>query len=86
MVWLIVAAEGVAIGVLSWAAAALAAWPFSKRMGNLLATLVFQSGLDFEFEAAGLAIWLPVSVALGATASFLPAWHASRQTVRDTLA
>ena len=86
VVWLIVAAEGVVIGVLSWALAALAAWPVSKGLGNLLVKLMFKSGLDFFFEPAGLLIWLAVSILLGTVASFVPAWHASRMTVREALA
>ena len=85
-VWMIVAGEGVLIGVLSWALAALAAWPVSKALGNLLVSLMFQSSLDFVFELRGLVIWLAVSILLGLAASLLPAWHASRVTVREALA
>ncbi|HEY6391613.1 MAG TPA: FtsX-like permease family protein [Bryobacteraceae bacterium] len=84
-IWMIVAGEGVVIGVLSWALAALAAWPVSKGLGNLLVTLMFQSNLDFLFEPLGLVIWLAVSILLGLAASLLPAWHASRVTVREAL-
>jgi putative ABC transport system permease protein len=47
---------------------------------------LFQAGLDFTFEVRGLGIWLLVSVALSAVASFLPAWRASSVTVREALA
>jgi len=85
-VWMIVAAEGAVIAVLSWALAALLSWPVSKALGNLLVRLAFKGGLDFSFEPAGLAVWLIVSVFLGAAASFLPAWRASRGPVREALA
>jgi putative ABC transport system permease protein len=85
-VWMIVAGEGMVIGVLSWVLAGLAAWPVSKALGNLLMRLMFQSDLDFRFEPSGLFIWLAVSILLGLSASFLPAWHASRVTVREALA
>jgi putative ABC transport system permease protein len=85
-IWMIVAGEGVVIGLLSWALAALAAWPVSKALGNLLMTLMFQSNLDFLFEPLGPVIWLAVSILLGVAASLLPAWHASRVTVREALA
>jgi putative ABC transport system permease protein len=42
--------------------------------------------LDFTFEAIGLLIWMLVSIGLSALASFLPAWKASRATVREALA
>ena len=85
-VWGIVAAEGAVVGLLSGLVAALAAWPASKAIGDLLVGLMFKSGLDFRFELRGLLIWLAASILLGAAASFLPAWHASRGSVREALA
>lgn len=86
IVWLMVVAEGVVIGVLSWTIAALLAWPLSKVIGNLLVRMILHGGLDFTFEPRGLLIWLLVSIGLSALASFLPAWRASRTTVREALA
>ena len=86
IVWLMVVAEGVVIGVLSWAIAALLAWPISKAIGNLLVRMLLHGGLDFTFEPWGLLIWMVVSIGLSALASFLPAWKASRVTVREALA
>jgi putative ABC transport system permease protein len=85
-VWMMVVVEAVVIGVLSWIVAALLAWPVSKLVGDGLVGAMFQSGLDFTFEARGLVIWLVVSMALSAVASFVPAWRASRATVREALA
>jgi len=84
-VWLIVVAEGCAVGFLSWAASALAAWPVSRGVGNLLVSLAFKSRLDFSFAPLGPVVWLAVSLLFGAAASFLPAWHASRCPVREAL-
>jgi putative ABC transport system permease protein len=86
IVWLMIVAEGVVIGLLSWTIAALLAWPISKALGNLLVRLVIHGGLDFTFETRGLLIWMLVSIGLSALASFLPAWRASRVTVREALA
>ena len=83
--WLLVAAEGSAIGVLSWMLAALAAWPISKGIGNFLVMALLHGGLDFSFELKGLVVWLAVSVLLSLLGSFLPAWHASQCTVREAL-
>jgi len=85
-VWLMVIAEGLVIGVLSWMIAALLAWPVSKLLGDTLVSMMFRAGVDFTFEAVGLVIWLLVSVVLSAVASFVPAWRASRATVREALA
>ena len=86
IVWLMIVAEGLAIGVLSWTIAAVLAWPISKGIGNLLVKALFHGGLDFSFEPVGLVIWMLVSIVLSGAASFLPAWKASRVTVREALA
>ena len=86
IVWLMIVAEAVVIGVLSWAIAALLAWPVSKAIGDSFVKMLFHSNLDFTFEPIGVLIWLLVSIGLSALASFLPAWRASRVTVREALA
>ncbi len=86
IVWLMIVAEGVVIGLLSWAIAALLAWPVSKAIGDFMVRVMFRSGLDFTFEPLALVVWLLVSIGLSAVASFLPAWKASRVTVREALA
>ncbi len=86
VVMLIVVAEGVMTGLLSWVLALATAWPVSIALGNGFTGLMFSSGLDFVFEPLGLLIWLGVSLILGAAASFLSAWRASRLTVREALA
>jgi putative ABC transport system permease protein len=82
----IVVAEGLAIGLLSWVIAALLAWPISKALGNALVSAMFKSGLDFVFEPTGLVIWLIGSLLVSSLATLLPAWRASRTTVREALA
>ena len=86
IVWSMVVAEGIVIGLLSWTIAALLAWPISKVIANFIAKALFRSGLDFTFEPLGLLIWIIVSIGLSAAASFFPAWKASRVTVREALA
>ena len=74
------------IGLISWAIAALLAWPVSKVIGDTLVGAMFRSRLDFTFEPRGLVIWLLISIGLSAVASLVPAWRASRATVREALA
>jgi putative ABC transport system permease protein len=83
---LIIFTEGIVVGILSWALAALAAWTVSKFVGDSLVRLMFHSNLDFLFQLQGLLIWLALSVFFSAVASFLPAWSASQITVREALA
>jgi len=86
IVWLIVIIEGLMTGVLSWIIAVILAWPVSYAVGNLLVKAMFNSGLDFTFEPLGLLIWLVISLSVSAAGSFIPAWKASRTTVREALA
>jgi putative ABC transport system permease protein len=85
MVWLMIVTEGSLIGLMSWALAALAAWPVSKGLGDLMVMLILKSGLDFYFAPLGLLIWFAVSISLGAVSSFLPAWRASQRPVREAI-
>ena len=85
-IYQLIVAEGIATGLLAWAVATFLAWPVSKSLSSILAAAMFKSGLDFQFEWRGILVWLAVSVALGAAASLLPAWHASRLTIREALA
>ncbi len=82
---LMLVAEGSIVGFASWALAALVAWPLGKGLGDFLVAKMFKSGLDFTFELRGLAVWLAVSLILGAIASFVPAWDATRHPVREAL-
>lgn len=86
IVWLIVIIEGLLIGLLSWIIAVFLAWPVSNALGNVIVKALFRSGLDFTFEPWGLLIWFIVSLSVSAAGSFIPAWKASRTTVREALA
>jgi putative ABC transport system permease protein len=86
IIWSMIVVEGIVIGLLSWTIAALLAWPISRVVGDFIVKMMFRSGLDFTFEPLGLLIWIVVSISLSAAASFLPAWKASRVTVREALA
>lgn len=84
LVWLVVVTEAAAIALMSWALAAIAAWPLSRSLGQLLAARL-KNGLDFSFDLTGLWVWLFVVMALSLTASFVPAWRASHASVRDAI-
>jgi len=85
MIVLLIVTEGIVIAVLSFALAALVAWPTSRALGDLVVSPLFQGGLDFAFELRGLWLWLGICTVLGAAASILPAWHATRGPVRDAI-
>lgn len=85
-VQMIVVVEGVLIGLLSWTAAVLLAFPISRLLGDGIGIGFLNNPLPTTFSISGVLIWLGIVVVLAAIASFLPAWNASRLTVRDVLA
>jgi putative ABC transport system permease protein len=85
-VWRIIVAEGVLIGLISWALGALLSLPVGSLLTQGLAMAFMGSGIDFIFAPIGIAIWLAVSIIVSAAASFVPARKASRISVREALA
>lgn len=82
----IVIVEGVLIGLISWLLGALLAYPAGALLAQTVGVVLFQQALPYVFSASGLALWLAIVVVLAVLASFLPAWRASRLTVREVLA
>ncbi len=84
-IWLIVVAEALAIGLMSFIAASILAGPLSRGLGDFIGSVLFQADLSFVFDPNGLLICFAASLVLSGLASFLPAWHASRSSVREAL-
>ncbi len=82
----IVVFEGILIGLLSWSLGALLAFPISRVLSDQVGYLFLGSPLSYNYSINGALMWMALSVGLSALASFLPAWNASRLTVRDVLA
>ncbi len=82
----IVIVEGIIIGLISWAIGAMLAFPVGALLAQTVGVVLFQSALPYIFSAGGLVTWLVIVVVLATFASFLPAWRASRLTVREVLA
>lgn len=76
--------EGVTIGFLSW----LIALPLSIPLGILFSKLIADA-IDFQFgykySAVGAVIWLGIVLILSVISSGMPAWKASRVSVREVL-
>lgn len=82
----IVMVEGMLLGLVSWLLGAALALPISKALGDAVGMTFFSLSLDYRFSISGLVVWLVISLVLAVIASILPAWNASRLTVRDVLA
>jgi putative ABC transport system permease protein len=74
------------IGLASWAIAALVAYPFSWFLNDAVGKAFGGVAFSFEFSLAGVVMWLVIIAVLSVVASLLPAWNASRLTVREVLA
>lgn len=83
---LIVIAEGVLIGFLSWAAGGLLAYPLSQALSWAVGYALLESPLNYQFSLLGVGLWLGAAAGIATLASFVPAWRAARLSVRDVLA
>ncbi len=79
-------AEGVLIGLMSWALGAVLAIPISRTLSDALGMVFLSRPLSYAISAEGVILWLGIVLALAAAASLLPAWRASRLAVREVLA
>ncbi|NJO07310.1 MAG: FtsX-like permease family protein [Chloroflexaceae bacterium] len=82
----IVISEGVLIGLISWAIGAALAFPISRVLSDQVGILFLGAPFSYVFSIDGALLWLGIAVILAAFASFIPAWNASRLTVRDVIA
>ncbi|MCB9160135.1 MAG: FtsX-like permease family protein [Caldilineaceae bacterium] len=82
----IVIVEGVIIGMLSWFIGAMLAFPAGWGLSSAVGAILFQTALPYSFSAGGVFTWLAIVAVLAIVASSLPAWNASRLTVREVLA
>jgi putative ABC transport system permease protein len=81
-----VIAEGVVIGMISFALAVILSVPFTYLLSTIVSLAVFESPIDVVFTYQGYAIWLGLVLILSAVASILPARNAARLTIREVLA
>ncbi len=81
-----VIAEGVVIGMISFALAILLSIPFTYGLSYIVSLAVFQTPIAVVFTYMGYTIWLALVLALSAVASVLPARNAARLTIREVLA
>lgn len=81
-----VIAEGIVIGMISFAMAIVLSIPFTYGLSYIVSVAVFQSPIDVVFTYIGYAIWLALVLILSTLASILPARNAARLTIREVLA
>lgn len=82
----IVIVEGVIIGLISWLIGAALAFPMGALLSSAVGQALFSRSLPYTFSSGGVIAWFVIVAVLAGFASFLPAWNASRLTVREVLA
>ncbi|MCU0521959.1 MAG: FtsX-like permease family protein [Anaerolineae bacterium] len=82
----LVVAEGLVIGLLSWAAGLVVAIPITHLLDRALGSRLLTVPLVYTYSAGGVLIWLAIVLVVATVASLLPARNAVRLTVRDVLA
>ena len=78
--------EGVLIGVFSWGVAVIISLIASPPMAVALGQTIFKLPLDYSYNWQAVVIWLVAILILSILASIIPARHATRISVRDSLA
>ena len=78
--------EGFFIGAISWLLSILLAIPMTKILCDSLSLALFDAVGLFAFTPRGVMIWLIVVILLSFISSILPAWNATKLTIREVLA
>jgi putative ABC transport system permease protein len=81
-----VVVEGLMIGLISFAAAAVLSFPISFVLLRIISTATMGTIMPLEITMMGFAIWLGVVIFLSIAASMWPARGAARLTIREVLA
>ncbi|MGB7537556.1 MAG: FtsX-like permease family protein [Anaerolineales bacterium] len=82
---LLVAGEGMMLGVISWILAVIAAEPAGRWITWTFGMTFFNVPLDFTYSVTGVLVWLGVVLLFAAGASLIPAYDASRAPVQEAL-
>ena len=77
--------EGILQGLISWVVAVPFSFFLGRPMANTLGQVMFNTGLDYQYNASAVVIWLVVILIISTLASILPARNATRISVRDSL-
>jgi putative ABC transport system permease protein len=82
----IVLAEGIAMGILSWAVGMVLSLPISRFMSEQMGLALIQVPLSYSYSLVAAILWFFVLQAVAAVASLGPARKAVRLTIREVLA
>jgi putative ABC transport system permease protein len=77
--------EGVVVALMAWGLGALLSWPLSAWLVKALSGAM-SLPLAYKYSWPGVLFWLVSVVVIAVVSSLLPAWNASRVSVRDAIA
>ncbi len=86
IVFKLVVVEGGLIGLISFALGAVLSFPISALLSNVISQSIFGTPATLAFTAQGFLIWLAVVIGLSVLSSVLPAYNATKLTIREVLA
>ena len=86
MIQLVIVAEGLLIGFLSWLIGTAIALPFGKLLSDGVGIGFLQTPLNYTFSIDGALYCLVGMLIIAGVSSWFPAHNASRLTVREVLA
>ena len=82
----VVIVEGVLIGLLSWVAGALLAYPVGKPIADAVGVATVGMAASYKVSITGMLLWLAAVIVISVVASYLPAQQAAKLSVRQVLA
>ncbi len=77
--------EGVAQGVVSWLAAVPLSFVVGRYVAALMGQALFAVNLEYRYHTGAVLFWLVAVLVIAVQASVLPARHAARISVRESL-
>ena len=78
--------EGVLQGLFSWVVVVPLSFVLGHFMSNALGQAMFNDNLDYQYDFNAVIVWLVIILVVSILASILPAYNATRVSVRDSLA
>jgi putative ABC transport system permease protein len=82
----IVLVEGLMMSLISWLFSILLAVPIGLLLSHAVGTLFTGAPLSYAFSVPGALVWLGIALVIAFLACSIPAWNASRLTIRNVLA
>jgi putative ABC transport system permease protein len=78
--------EGVLQGIFSWLVSVPLSFLVAGSVAKTLGQTMFDANLDYQYNVNAVWIWLIIILVISTLASILPAFNATRISVRDSLA